>query len=325
MAQLTGTTAVGDIVGVAEDVEDVIRKLYPMDTWAFTNAAKKKATNVYHQWQTDALASAVDTNAKIEGDAATYTAASPTVMLGNYTQISAKTVRVSGTSQSVKMYGRAKELARLITKYGLEVKRDIEKSFWANKGSEPGGDSTARVAAGMEAQLYANYTKAGSAGGTTPAFGGGVFTAPTDATTPGTFSETDLRGALEQAWTDGGDPSVVVCGPFQKARIATFAGATAFAGFYNPNQGRTEGAVIGGVSVYVSDFGDHKVVLSRYVRTKTVFCIDPNYVSLAWLRPLKYEELAKTGDASNGQIIGEWTAVCDNPSAHSKITDCTTS
>lgn len=323
MAQLTGTTAVGDIVGVAEDVEDVIRKLYPMDTWAFTNAARKKATNVFHQWQTDALTAAVDTNAKIEGDAATYTAASPTTMLGNYTQISAKTVRLSGTAQNVKMYGRAKEMARLITKYGLELKRDIEKSFWSNKASEPGGDSTARVSAGMESQLYANYMKAGTAGGTTAAFGSGTFKAPTDATTAGTFTETKLRSALELAWTDGGDPSVVVCGPFQKARIATFAGAQAFAGFYNPNNGKTEGAVIGGVSVYVSDFGDHKVVLSRYVRTKTVFCIDPNYVSLAWLRPIKYEELAKTGDADNGQLIGEWTAVCDNPSAHAKVVDCT--
>lgn len=325
MAQLTGTTAVGDIVGVAEDIEDVIRKLYPMDTWAFTNAAKKKATNVFHQWQTDALASAVDTNAQIEGDAATYAAVAATTLLGNYTQISRKTVRLSGTAQSVKMYGRAKELARVIAKQGLELKRDIEKSFWANKGSEPGGDSTARVSAGMEAQLYTNYTKAGSAGGTTAAFGSGVFNAPTDASTKGTFSETDLRGALEQAWTDGGDPSVIVCGPFQKARVATFAGATAFAGFYNPNQGKAQGAVIGGVSVYVSDFGDHKVVLSRYVRAQTVFCIDPNYVSIAWLRPIKYEELAKTGDADNGMLVGEWTAVCDNPSAHSKVVDCTTS
>jgi len=321
MAQLTGTTAVNDIVGVAEDVEDVIRKLYPMDTWAFTNAARKKATNVLHQWQTDALAAAVDTNAKIEGDAATYSAASPTTMLGNYTQISSKTVRMSGTAQNVKMYGRDKELARQIAKKGLELKRDIEKSFWANKASVAGSDTAARVSAGMESQLYANYYKAGGSTGTTAAFGSGTFKLPVDSAAPDTLEEGDLRGALEQAWTDGGDPSVVICGPYQKSRMASFAGATAFAGFYNPNNGKSEGAVIGGVSVYVSDFGDHKVVLSRYVRSRTVFCIDPDYVSIAWLRPIKYEQLAKTGDADNGQLIGEWTAVCDNPSAHSKIVD----
>ncbi len=325
MAQLTGTTAVGDLIGIAEDVEDVIRRLDPMDTWAFTNAKRKKATAISHQWQTDALAAAVDTNAAIEGDAATYTAATSTTMLSNYTQISQKTVRVSETADAVRKYGRAEELAYQIAKKGKEVKRDIEKSFWANKGSEAGGDSTARVAAGMESQFYANRYKGGGADGTTPAYGAGVFTAPTDASVAGTLTEAKLRAALELAWTDGGDPSVIVCGPWQKARIATFAGATAFAGFYNPNNGKSEGAVIGGVSVYVSDFGDHKVVLSRYVRTKTLFCVDPEYVSLAWLRPIKYRELAKTGDASNGQIIGEWTAVCDNPSAHSKICDLTTS
>jgi len=117
---------------------------------------------------------------------------------------------------------------------------------------------------------------------------------------------------------------VIVMGPFQKSKVAGFTGATAYAGFYN-EQGKSEGAVIGGVSVYVSDFGNHKIVLSRYVRTRTVFCVDPEYVSIAWLRPIKYRELAKTGDATSGQIIGEWTAVCDNPEAHSKIADLKTS
>lgn len=123
MAQLTGTTAVNDLVGIAEDVEDVIRRLDPMDTWAFTNAKRKKATNTLHQWQTDALAAASDTNAAIEGDAATYAAVSPTVMLGNYTQITQKTVRVSETADAVRKYGRAEELAYQIAKKGKELKR----------------------------------------------------------------------------------------------------------------------------------------------------------------------------------------------------------
>jgi len=324
MAQLTGTTAVGDLVGIAEDIEDVIFRLDPMDTWAFTNAKKKKATNVLHQWQTDALASAVDTNAAIEGDAATYTAASSTTLLGNYTQISQKTVRVSETADAVRKYGRSEELAYQIAKKGKELKRDVEKSFWSNKGSEAGGDATARVAAGMEAQFYANYID--GTGGTSAPFGSGVFVAPTDATASNTltFTEARLRSALELAWTDGGDPSVLVMGPYQKSRVAAFSGASAFAGFYN-EQGKSEGAVIGGVGVYVSDFGNHKVVLSRYVRTKTVFCVDPDYLSIAWLRGIKYRELAKTGDATNGQIICEWTAVCDTPEAHAKLCDLKTS
>lgn len=323
MAQLTGTTAVNDLVGIAEDVEDVIRRLDPMDTWAFTNAKRKKATNTLHQWQTDALAAASDTNAAIEGDAATYAAVSPTVMLGNYTQITQKTVRVSETADAVRKYGRAEELAYQIAKKGKELKRDIEKTFWSNKASRAGGDSTARLSAGMESQFYKNYTD--GTGGTSAPFANGVFVAPVDANASNTLTltETRLRSALEQAWTDGGDPSVIVMGPFQKSKVAGFSGASAFAGFYN-EQGKSEGAVIGGVSVYVSDFGNHKIVLSRYVRTRTVFCVDPEYVSIAWLRPIKYRELAKTGDATSGQIIGEWTAVCDNPEAHSKIADLKT-
>jgi hypothetical protein len=134
-----------------------------------------------------------------------------------------------------------------------------------------------------------------------------------------------LISALEAAWTDGGDPSLILCGSFVKRGIAAFSGANKYAGFYNPNQGKAQGAVIGGVDLYISDFGEHKIKLSRQQRARTLFCLDPEYVSMGVLRPIKMEELAKTGDANKRMLITEYCLIADNPDAHAKVQDLPTS
>jgi hypothetical protein len=326
MAQLTGTTDSYDLIGIAEDVEDLINNISPTDVPVYTMAKKGKATNTLHQWQTDSLAAAA-ANRAIEGDDSTYATATPTTMLSNYTQIVKKTVMVSGTADAVRKYGRKEEFAYQIMKKGKEMKRDIEFAITQNQASSAGGSSTARSSAGIESMIVNRVLPTTSGTGTTPGYAAGVWTAPTDGTATGagsTLTESYLRDALEAAWTDGGDPTTIVCGAFQKKQIAQFAGAAAFAGFYNPKQGEAQGAVIGGVDVYVSDFGKHSVKLDRFMRTRTVLCLDPDYVSVNWLRAIRFEERAKTGDATKGELLGEFTLVVGAPDAHGKVQDLAT-
>ena len=103
MAQVIGTTDTFDLIGLAEDVEDMIWNISPSETPCLSMFKREKVTNVNHQWQTDSLAAAA-ANRYVEGDDSTYATASPTTMLSNYTQISKKTVMVSGTADAV---GRA--------------------------------------------------------------------------------------------------------------------------------------------------------------------------------------------------------------------------
>jgi hypothetical protein len=323
MTQVAGTLDTFDLVGMAEDVEDVIFNISPTDTPALTMGKRKKATATNHQWQTDSLAAA-SSNKAIEGDDASYATAAPTVMLSNRLQITQKTVLVSGTADAVRKYGRAEEFAYQLMKRGKELKRDIEHTIVRNQASSVGGSQTARAAAGWESMIAGNRILSASTDstGTTPGYASGDWTAPTDGTTAA-LDETTLVSALTAAWTDGGDPSVIMVGTAQKRKIAGFAGASTFAGV-SVNQGRTsQGVVVGGVDLYISDFGEHKVVLNRYMRATTLFCIDPEYVSTAWLRPIKYTALAKTGDAEKGQLLCEWTNVMENPDAHAKIQDLT--
>jgi hypothetical protein len=323
MAQVSGTLDSFDLVGAAEDVEDIIFNISPTDTPALTMSKRGKATATNHQWQTDSLAAA-SSNKAVEGDDASYTTAAPTVMLSNRLQISQKTVLVSGTADAIRKYGRAEEFAYQLAKRGKELKRDIEFTIVGNSSSSVGGSQTARQAAGWETMISGNRILSASTNstGTTPGYASGDWTAPTDGTTAA-LDETTLVSALSAAWTDGGDPSVIMVGTTQKRKIAGFAGASSFAGV-SVNQGRTsQGVVVGGVDLYISDFGEHKVVLNRYMRSRTLFCIDPDHVQTVWLRPIKYTELAKTGDATKGQLLCEWAPTMSNPDAHAKIQDLT--
>lgn len=325
MAQVSGTTDSYDLIGIAEDVEDIIYDISPSETPIVTMAKRGRADATNHEWQTDSL-EPPGTNAQIEGDEATYTAVSPTVMLSNRTQILRKTLLVSRTADRVRKYGRDRETARLMVKKGKEIKTDLEYSASRNQGSSVGGSGTARYMAGLESIITNKVQPASSGTGTTPGYAGGDWGAPTDgtvATTTGTstLSETMLKSAIQAAWDDGGDPSVILCGYYQKTVMSSFQGAAKFAGNYVNNGRTTQGVVVAGVDLYISDVGEHKVKLSRIMRTRTVFLLDPETLEIAWLDRIRPEELAKTGDADKSMLIGEGTLVVSSPNGNAKIVD----
>ena len=196
---------------------------------------------------------------------------------------------------------------------------DIEYALVRNQASSAGGAATARSSAGIESMIAGNrILGTGNTTGTTPGFAAGVWSAPTDGTSTA-MTEGDLVSALEAAWTDGGDASVVMVNSTLKKKIGTFAGASSFAGV-SVNQGRNaQGVIVGGVDLYISPFGEHKIVLNRYMRTDVLLAIDPEYVSVAYLRPITLEDRAKTGDAERKEILCEYTLVLDNPDAHGKL------
>jgi hypothetical protein len=318
MAQSTGTTDTFDLIGLAEDVEDIISNISPQDTPFFTKAKRKKVSAVTHSWQTDSLAAAA-ANIAVEGDDSTYATAAPTTLLSNRTQISKKTVMVSGTADAVRKYGRKEEFAYQMAKKGKELKRDIEFALIQNQKSSAGSSTVARMSAGVESMIAGNrILSSGNTTGTTAGFASGDWTAPVDGTAA-TLTENDLVQAVVAAWTDGGDASTIMVGTTLKARIAAFGGASKYAGV-SVNQARTaQAVVIGGVDLYISDVGEHKVVLNRFMRTGTLLALDMDYWSVGFLRPIKFEERAKVGDATRGELLCEFTLIGDNPDASAKI------
>jgi hypothetical protein len=315
MAQPTNTFDTYDSVGEREDLSDVIYSISPTDTPFISSAAKTQATAVLHEWQTDSLASASTSNAVIEGDEATLDAVTATTRLSNSSQIMDKTVVITGTQEAVDKAGRASEIAYQIAKRAKELKRDMEATITGNQAEVTGDASTARKLGSLGAWVATNddLSSAGS-----PASGGAGNTARTDGTQR-VFTEASLKSVIKSVWNAGGDPSMIMVGPFNKQKLSGFTGnSTRF-------DAGADATLYTSVDVYASDFGQLQVVPNRFSRDRDAYVLDMNYWAIAFLRDFTMHELSKTGDSEKRQLLVEATLESRNEAASGMVADLTTS
>ena len=320
-------------IGNREDLEDVICTISPIETPFMTMAARTTAEAVTHEWQTDAL-NAAASNLAIEGDDAANGTTTPTTRMYNYCQISTKYAVVTDTQNAVKKAGRGSEMSYQIAKRLGELKRDMELALVGNQGATAGGSASARSSAGVESWLtntpqraatIGNSTDVGvTAEGTTPGFKTGGFAGPTDASTSGSFMVAQLKNVIASCWDNGGNPGIIMCGAAVKQKISGFAGiATIYREAGTTSKGT---AIVGAADLYISDFGEHRVVPNRQVRKWTgigvggvCLVLDMDYWSVAYLRKVTQKELARTGASEKRFIDVEFCLVAKNPLASGKI------
>lgn len=148
-----------------------------------------------------------------------------------------------------------------------------------------------------------------------------MFPVPSTNTAPvaGTgraFSEALVKDAQQDAWTSGGNPTVLLVRGADKQLASAFSGnATRF-------QKTEANKLIAAYDVYVGDFGEIKIVASRFLDA-AAYLVDLDHVSLKTLRPLESKPLAKTGDAEKFLLTYEYGLQMDNKDAHSQIRDLT--
>lgn len=321
MAIPAATFKTYEAIGNREDLMDVIYNISPTETPFLSMCSRTTAKARRHEWQKDSLADAAD-NTALEGDDASVLTATPTTRLSNDNQILTKAISISGTQEAVDKAGRNSEIAYQIAKRGKELKRDLEYALTRNQGATNGASGTAPTMAGLESWLATN--KSQGTGGTTPGYANGEAAAPTDATSTQvrTFTKALLDTVIQNAWTEGGDPKVIMTGPFNKTQLSTFTG---IATLYKEIPGVKQGTIIGGADLYVSNFGEHTVVPNRFSRDQTVTVLDMEYWAVAYLRPFTQFQLSKTGDSERRQMLVECTLVSRNEAASGKIADLTTS
>lgn len=327
MAQVANTFETYDAVGLREELDDVIYNISPIETPFMNSIGKGSCDSKHPEWQTDALAAVDLNNDHIEGDdVASFGALTPTVRVGNYTQISRKVFLISGTEEVVDKAGRGSEYDYQKMKKGNELKRDIEAMACQNRASlaGSGNGATNRKAGSFEAWITTNGSRGAGAGAD------GGFNAGTgivDIAVDGdlrTFTEEMFQQAAQDAWNSGGNPTLVICGGAHKRAISKFAnanaGGTATVTRMDNNEDRT---LTTAIDVYRHDFGVLRVIPSRFCRTRTILVIDPTMWEMLWLRPFFSKNLADTGDSLKCMLLGEWTLKSKNQAASATIADLT--
>lgn len=310
MARVTNAFSSYSAVGNREDLSDAIYNIDPFDTPLFSMAGRRNVTNRIFDWQTESLPSVNTSNADEEGYQLSRGAAQATVRLSNSTQISHRDATVTGSQEAINSAGRKSDMARQMAIMSKALKRDMESIAMSGQPRAAGDDSgNARKTRAVEHWIATNVK------------GGASYANPvseTAAITDGTLrniTEVLFNDTIQLAYDNGGEPTNVLVSSTMKRKISAFTGRS---GSQIPT-GKAE--AVNTIDLYRSDFGDLKIMTTRWGRSRSILYIDPEYVKIAYFRPFHTWEPGKIGDADTKVIQAEWGVEMPNEKAHAKLVD----
>lgn len=246
-------------------------------------------------------------NAALEGDDRPSTRFSSRVRKRNYTQIFTSAVEVSGSMQAARTIGVADEVDFQKQERIRELLRDLENCVIngvAPAANPQGSTSVRRTMNGIIPLISTNQFVPGT--GSIPAGGGSGLNE---------LDEGIVNAALRAVWEQAASRiDTIVVGGAQKRRINAFIGS---ARRFLPVDVKYTDLV----SVYESDFGVARIILSRWVPADTMLMLDSSRLQVLPLafRSFHYKPLAATGDSEVGMVLGEYTLEMLNENAHGLI------
>ncbi len=208
MATFTSASAIGE----REDLSDVIYRIDPDETPLVSNAQKETTKGIFHEWQVQELAAAVDTNHVNEGADYSYVNPQATSRLGNHHQIAVQAASVSNTLDVVDKAGRDRESAMIKVLKGIEQRRDINKSLYKNEarsGSDPR----------KCAKLITWITNGDKPSDMAFATGDGSDAADLTGTAAA-LTLAKIDAAMLAAYSDGGSPNMLLMSPTNKQNFS---------------------------------------------------------------------------------------------------------
>ncbi len=274
LVQAAGSTEVMLVTGVSGNVITVTR--------GYGSTTKTELENT--------LGLSILGNAAIEGQDADSPRFSVRTRQSNYTQIFSAALQISGTEMAVRQLAVEDELDYQKTLRLRELLRDLENTVinGVAPAANPEGSATVRRSLrGIVASIVSNVM--------TP--GAGLIPGDDELT------EAHVNAALRTIWEASGNrPDLILCGGAQKRLIN---------GFIQTNQrfSPVNEQFKNLVSVYESDYGVSRVILSRYVPPDALIFLDSTKTAVVPLvgRSFGYLPLATTGDYTSGELVGEYT------------------
>jgi len=270
-----------------EDLLDVITNLDFKENQLMSGLKTSVAKDILHQWLTDTLKT-VGFNNYVEAAEASYADRTDPARLLNYTQIVRVGFDVSDTERAVNQAGFNDRYAYETQKALKEWKQDAEFSL-VRATIVCGADATARQMRGIKDWFVAHNITSTS----------GV-----------TITETLLNDRLQDVWDDGTEVNAIYTDMYLKRKISAFtAGAT-------KNVETTDRRLVNAVDVYEADAARMvKLFAHRYVTISgdvnhDLLGINEDMFRIAYLRKPFVRELAKVGDSTRGEVVGELTLEC---------------
>lgn len=235
---------------------------------------------------------AIDSEVLIIGDAnkegAEYvdTAYEQKVLRYNVTQIFDDFIKITGTQKAIEQYVKENVFLDEVQRKLEKLKRLLERSAWLGVRVVPTDNQTPRLFGGIK----------------------WFITNENGITASGTFNEANFNAFLKQIYDASGTIREAWMNPATKAYFNALDADKVVYEKADQIYGRV-------INAYLSDYGTLELKTSPHIPENIIIVFDSSKVKI---KPLKgraffYEELAKTGDYTKGQIVGEYTLEFHNP------------
>jgi len=235
--------------------------------------------------------------ARIDGDDADDSPQTEVSSAYNYTQIFQRSIDLARTRRKMQAYGIADPLEYEKDKKMDELMMQLCKLPYHGL-RYVGTSSAARTAGGFRQFITTNTTDVSS----------------------GALTRDHIDDLLQDIHGYGGDPDVILCGSFSQRKINSF-----YEGFITTERSEAMGGNLikmlqNPISGSIID-----VVVDLHCPTDELWVLQSDQVGYFPFDPFFYEDLAKTGDADNGEIIGEYGFVVKAEKWHGYLDGISTS
>lgn len=282
----------------------------------------RPAVDKRFEWEFYDLRDADDARQALEGADAPTAAERVRANAHNVVEIHQEAVTISYTRQAIGARGGysttlrgaspvADELAWQTDQQLKQIARDVNKGFLVGTFAEPNDNSSPRKTRGLLEAIVTNVRDM----------------------TNSVPDIDDVNDLFQIAYQNGGllegETRVLLCGPAMKRHLTKIfireVGGTSGNGFYQQSRN------VGGVNLtqIETDFGPASLMVDRYMPSGTIAAVSleecaPRILEIPGKGFLFFEELAKTGASTKGQIYGEIGLEYGNERKHAKLIHATT-
>lgn len=323
MAQATSY----NVSGNREDLLDVLSILEPEDTPLLSTLSKSKSpTNIYQEWQVDNLSAPAFAGVLDGADVTAFSNASASrARIGNYGQIFRRDWAVSQVQELSNPAGVQSEVAQSKSKKLREIKRDIESAIGSDNDMQADNGTVPYLTRGIGSWVNnsAQTTNAVPASFRTP-------TGSIDSTATASLTEATFNGVFTSIYQQSGGKRAytLFAGPSLKSAISNFqrvTGATGTTKTYQVCQDASEHAIDLNVEMYRGDYHDVSIIPTLFngvvsgdttitnQRKARGYVIDPELVSLGYMKGLGSQELENQGGGRRGYVDAIISVVVKNP------------
>lgn len=233
---------------------------------------------------------------RVEGDDADYVGLTSLSNVYNYTSILQKGLKVTGTENAISQYGKPSgEYQYQANKVIPELSRDLERMFFHSQ------------------RRLGTATKASSMGGV----GTYVTTIPTNSSISTTLTKVALDAAALAIFDAGGMPDLLTLPSNGSNTLHTLMDSSSFVRITQEN---TMFGMKPITRVNTQFFENLEVLVSRHCPIKKGWMLDSSKIGFYTLRPFAEHAIAKTGDSTKGEVVGEYSLlVANGTTAHAQI------